>query len=255
LFEVGTGKLFPILDRWKSFVESDQKKQLKLVAKKYREPRPEFIKALVSKNSELTVTLVEKFVGEDLHDNCNVVIEAASAIPKLKAAEHAMLLELQQTGALNLADPKNMQEFLSRLGVTGFNMSYSKDENRAKLENMQLDAILIHPDQKPIVLMYDNHAIHKSVHQDRTKEQSFFDLPEEAQQAYFAHIEEHNTMEMEQQQQAAMQAAMTGAPPPEPAGAGPQGPQENLRKGPGIDKKTKAMLGSDILGTTAGVGE
>lgn len=251
LFEVGTGKLFPILDRWKNFVESSQKKQLKLIGKKYREPRPEFIKMLVSRNSELTVSLVQRFVGEDLRDNCNVVIEPSSSIPKLKAAEQAMLLELQQTGALNLEDPRNKQEFLSRLGVSGFNASYSKDENRAKLENMQLDSLMQHPEEKPVVMLYDNHQIHKQVHADRTKEQSFLDLPAEVQQLYFEHIREHEEMEAAEQQQKAMQAAVMGQPLLPDA---PQ-PKEAIRKGSGIDKKTKQMLGSDILGTSAGVGE
>lgn len=253
LFEVGTGKLFPILDRWKMFVESSQKKQLKLVAKKYREPRPEFIQMLVSKNSELTVSTVRSFVGSDLHDNCNVVIEASSSIPKLKAAEHALLLELQQSGALNLEDPKNKQEFLQRLGVSGFDSSFSKDENRAKLENMQLDNLLQDPAHKPIVLMYDNDQVHVGVHTDRIKEQSFMDLPSEVQQAYFMHIREHEEKQAQEEQQQMMKAAMMGQPPGPSPGSAPQGPQENIRKGPGIDKNVKQALGgSDILGASAG---
>lgn len=261
LFEVGTGKLFPILDRWKNFVESSQKKQLKLVAQKYREPRPEFIKALVSKNTELTADTVKSFVGSDLNDNCNVVIEASSAIPKLKAAEQAMLLEVQQTGALNLEDPGNKVEFLSRLGITGFNEDYSKDANRAKLENMHMDYIASNPDNKPVVLLYDNHAIHKQVHADRTKEQSFMDLAPEAQQLYFAHIREHEEAMAQEQQEQAMQAAMMSppgapiGPPPAPPGGASDQPSEQIKKGPGISKKMKSLLGSDMLGASAGVGE
>lgn len=257
LFEVGTGKLFPILDRWKNFIEYDQKKQLKIVAKKYREPRSDFINLLVSKNSELSPDLIQKFVGDDLHDNCNVVIEASSSIPKLKAAEHAMLLELQQTGALNLEDPKNKQEFLSRLGITGFDSDYSKDEKRAELENMQLDEILIHPERKPQVMEFDNHDIHLNTLHNRMKEASWYDLPLEIQQAYFAHESAHIEAQQQAQQQQMMQAAMmqqAGMPAP-PQGPPPPPPQESIRKGPGIDKKTKQMLGSDILGTSAGVGQ
>lgn len=256
LFEVGTGKLFPVLDRWKLFIESDQKKQLKLIAKKYREPRTEFIKLLVSKNSELSVATVDKFIGDDLRDNCNVVIEPSSSIPKLKAAEQALLLEVQQTGALNLADPMNQQEFLYRLGITGFNPSYSKDENRAKLENMQLDELLQHPEDKPVVLVYDNHDIHMQVHQDRLKEQSFMELPAQVQQAYFAHIEEHNNMKQQAEQQAMMMQAASGAAPQPPAPGGPMqgGPQEKLRKGPGVSDKVKNIMGADLLGTSAGIG-
>lgn len=253
LFEVGTGKLFPVLDRWKNFTESDQKKQLKLVAKKYREPRPEFIRLLVSKNSELTPELVQSFVGADLHDNCNVVIEASSSIPKLKAAEHALLLELQQTGALNLNDPQNRTEFLSRLGINGFDGDYNKDANRARLENMQLNALLTHPDKKPVVMQFDNHDIHLQVLRDRMKEPSWFDLPLQLQQAYLEHESDHLNMQAQQQQEQAMQAAMMGQPPGPPQGGAPSGPHEPIRKGPGIDRKTQQMLGSDMLGTAAGL--
>lgn len=256
LFEVGTGKLFPVLDRWKMLTESSQKKQLKLVSKKYREPRPDFINMLVSKNSELTPELIHAFVGADLHDNCNVVIEASSSIPKLKAAEHALLLELQQTGALNLNDPQNRQEFLSRLGITGFDGDYNKDANRARLENMQLNAILTHPDKKPVVMQFDNHDIHLQVLRDRMKEPSWMDLPIQIQQEYLGHETEHLNAQAEQQQQMMMQAAMSGMAPPQgpPPGQGAmQEPPERIRKGPGIDRKTQQMLGSDMLGTAAGM--
>jgi hypothetical protein len=258
LFEVGTGKLFPILDRWKMFTEGSQKKQLKLVARKYREPRPDFINMLVSKNSELTPDLVRSFVGSDLHDNCNVVIEASSSIPKLKAAEHALLLELQQTGALNLNDPQNRQEFLQRLGINGFDGDYNKDANRAKLENMQLNSLAQHPDKKPIVMEFDNHDIHLQVLRDRMKEPSWMDLPIQIQQAFLEHESQHMQSQQQAQQQQAMQAAMMGQPPGPPPGQGSSAmgqPPEKIRKGPGIDRKTQQMLGSDILGTSAGVGK
>lgn len=254
LFEVGTGKLFPVLDRWRMFVESDQKKQLKLIAKKYREPRPEFIKILASKNQELTPTLVSKFIGDDLRDNCNVVIEPSSSIPKLKAAEQALLLEVQQTGALDLTDPQNKQEFLYRLGITGFNPSFNKDSNRAKLENMQFDEIVTHPEQHPIVLMVDNHDIHIQIHEDRMKEQSFMELPAEVQQALMQHIEEHRNYKEQAEQQMAIKAAMMGVPP-QPTSSADQGPSEPVRKGPGVGQKTKELLGADLFGNSAGVGK
>lgn len=251
LFEVGTGKLFPILDRWKMYTESDQKKQLKLVAKKYREPRPEFIRSLVAKNSELTPATIQKFVGEDLHDNCNVLIEASSAIPRLKAAEQALLMEIQQQGVLDLTNPQNREEYLNRLGLVGFNKEYSKDANRAKLENMQLDNLIQDPASKPVVMVIDKHDIHINCHEERMKEQSFMDLPEEIQQAYFAHIQEHTDMKLQQMQEQAMQAAMTGQAPE------PQGPQqqqpEPIRKGSGVSEKTKELLGSDMMGSSAGM--
>ncbi len=94
LYEVGTGKIYPVLDRWKLFIESDQKKQLRLVSKNFREPRAEFIKKLKSLNTELSEESINKFIGADMQDNCNVVVEAGSNIPKLQAAKAAQLMEL-----------------------------------------------------------------------------------------------------------------------------------------------------------------
>ena len=87
LFEVGAGKLFPVADRWKRFNESDAKKQLRLVARKYREPRMDFIQRLMSMNTELTADQIKDFLGKDLYDNCNVIIDPASSVPRMKAAE------------------------------------------------------------------------------------------------------------------------------------------------------------------------
>ena len=81
----------------------DQKKQLKLMANKYREPRPDYIAMLKMKNTELSEESINKFIGEDLYDNCNVIVEAGSNIPKLQAAQQARLQEAAQAGTLQLA--------------------------------------------------------------------------------------------------------------------------------------------------------
>src|SRR6202000_17980 len=111
LYEVGTGKLFPILDRWKMFVEQDQKKQLRLIGQKYKEPRPDFIRMLKSRNEDLVESDINKFIGADLYDNYNVIVEAGSNIPKLQAAKQAVLMELAQMGMLNLQNPENRVQF------------------------------------------------------------------------------------------------------------------------------------------------
>lgn len=254
LFEVGTGKLFPILDRWKQFVESSQKKQLRLIANKYKEPRPDFIQMLISRNKELTEDQLKNFIGRDLYDNCDVRIEAASSIPKLKAAEHAYLLELAQLGVLNLENPANKKEFLDRFGIQGFDHDYGKDAQRASWENSVIDNIAIEPEQHPIVLQTDNHEIHIAMHSDRTKEPAFLDLPFEVQQAYFAHIHEHEQAIAEAKQQQMMEAAMMGQPPTPPQ-PNPMQQQENIRKGGGAGEQIQKLIGSDITGPGATLGE
>ena len=89
------------------------------VAKFYKEPREDFVRLLRSKNKDLPDESIKAFIGMDLHDNCNVIIEAGSNVPKLQSAEKAQLLQIAQTGALQLENPENRIEFLDRMGIVG----------------------------------------------------------------------------------------------------------------------------------------
>lgn len=252
LFEVGAGKLFPIADRWKRFIESDQKKQLQLIAQKYREPRPYFIQKLMSMNSELTTDQIKAFVGKDLYDNCNVVIDPASSVPKMKAAEQAKLMELAQLGVLNLNDPANRAEFLDRLDILGFDGGYGKDATRASCENDDLDALANNPaGRKPVVMDADNHQIHISIHQDRQKEPSFQELPFEVQQLYAEHIQQHEQFQAQQQMLQMHQSAMmglAGMQPPDASTQSSYGPPQQAMKGKGISTKMQNAMNPDLTG-------
>jgi hypothetical protein len=224
LFEVGTGKLRPVLDRWKVFVEGSQKKQLRLVAQKYKEPRPEFIRMLAAKNKELPAETINSFLGTDLNDNCNVKIEAGSNIPKLQSAEKALLLQLAQIGTLNLEDPVNKLEFNKRMGVVGFDNEAGPDSRRAEWENDIMNDAARTPDRRPVMLNDDQHAIHVDVHTSRMKEPSFLDAPQEVQDAYMAHVEEHKQAENQLKLMEAQEASLTGQPP-QPKDDGKRPPQ------------------------------
>jgi hypothetical protein len=260
LYEVGTGKLFPILDRWKMFVEQDQKKQLRLVAKNFKEPRPDFIQMLRSRNTELTEEAISKFIGTDLYDNCNVVIEAGSNIPKLQSAKQALLMEMAQTGSLNLDLPANRMEFQRQMGVSGFDNDVGPDMKRAEWENDLLDNLVYSPDNVPVVIDADMDDIHIAVHDKRMKEPSFMSLPFEIQQAYLQHKQQHEQAKMMKQQAQMMEqmAMQGGAPQPggmpggAPGQAGP-GPTNMQPAGNGITKEQKNALSSDML-TPANLG-
>jgi hypothetical protein len=229
LFEVGTGKLRPVLDRWKVFVESDQKKGLRLTAQRYKEPRPEFIRMLAAKNKELPEETINNFLGTDLYDNCNVKIEAGSNIPKLQSAEKALLIQLAQIGTLNLEDPANKLEFNKRMGVLGFDNEVGPDHRRAEYENDVMNDAARTPDRRPVMLVDDQHQIHIDVHTRRMKEPSFLDQPQEVQDAYMMHVEEHKQAENQQKLMEAQEAAVTGQPPqPKPNG---QRPPQGAGKG------------------------
>jgi len=239
LYEVGTGKLRPILDRWRRFIESDQKKQLRLVGQKYREPRPEFIKLLHMKNKELPKETLEAFIGTDLYDNFNVIIEAGSNIPKLESAEKANLIQLAQIGTLGLENPENRMEFNKRMGISGFDQEVGPDQVRAEWENDILDNILYSPDNLPVVLACDNHVLHMEIHDRRKKKPDYISLPPEVQQAYEQHDMEHEQMLQQQKLSAQLEAQVTGQPPQMPGM-----PQESppAGKGKGISQDTQEAL-------------
>lgn len=255
LFEVGTGKLHPIMKRWRMFIESSEKKKLKLVSKKYREPRPEFIRSLLMKNKDLTAEQLQQFVGQDLYDNCNVTMEASSSIPKLHAALNAQLMELAPLGVLNLENPKNRNEFLSRLGINGFDADYTADVKRAEYENDMMDNITLNPQDRPVMLEQDNHDIHIAIIDERMKQPSFGELPQEAQQIYLMHRTQHLQAKDEQMHQQMMQNMMMGQPP-QPQEPNPmQGPPENIRKGKGNSEAVQNALHPDLLGAASGIKE
>lgn len=248
LYEVGTGKLFPVLGRWKRFIESDQKKQLRLIANKYAEPRPDFIRMLMMRNEELSEQELNNFIGSDLYDNCNVIIEAGSNIPKLQAAEQALKLEVANTGALALDQPANRSQFLQDLGISGYDNDIGPDTRRAEWENDLLRGLEQSPDNMPVVLVTDNHAVHQDVHGNFTKEPRFMSLPLAVQQAVFQHIQQHEQYAQQAAQMQAMQAAAMGQPPsapPQQSGNQP-GPKPHA-SGKGITANQKDAIFSDAL--------
>jgi hypothetical protein len=246
LYEVGMGKLFPILDRWKSFVESSQKKQLRIISKFYKEPRPDFIRMLQQKNKDLSSESINKFIGTDLYDNCNVVVEAGSNVTKLQAARKQELREAAQMGVLNLADPRNRQQYLEDMGIQGYDTDIGPDQKRAEWENSLLDNLQNNPDKKPIVFDWDNHQVHQQVHTLRMKEPSWQELPFDVQQAFMQHNMEHEQKAHEQEMMQQMQAAAMGMPPGPPPGAQAQAPMKSQPKGKGLSKDVSKALATDI---------
>jgi hypothetical protein len=248
LYEVGMGKLFPVLDRWKYFVEQDQKKQLRLTCHYYREPRPDFIRLLQQKNRELSPEAINNFIGSDLYDNCNVVVEGGSNVTHLKAARKQELRNMAAMGALNLADPANLQQYLEDMGIQGYNQQYSKDEKRAEQENSVLDDIINRSSQMPVVLQWDNDAIHLQIHYDRMKEPSFLEQPKQVQMAYIQHTEQHVQKQQQAQQLANMQAMASGQPPAPAPGTQPPPQMKHAPKGNPPPAKMQQAMNPDVMG-------
>jgi len=244
-YEVGTGKLFPVLDRWKKFNENSAKKQLRLVASKYREPRPEFAQKLLSRNSALDPHQLENFLGSDLYDNCNVVIEVGSNVPKLLAAKQAQLMESAQVGTLNLDSPANRMEFNKQMGITGFDNDVEPDVQRAEWMNDLLDDVDAHPEnmQLAVVLAMDDDQVHLDILGRRMKEPSFMSASPAVQQAYNQKYMEYTNAKAQKDQMMMMEAAMTGQPPGQAQSA--NDPQQPIQQGSGAPNSTSESLFAD----------
>ncbi len=241
LYEVGTGKLFPMLDRWKRFVESSQKKQLRLISKNYKERREDFIRIMKRRNTDLSESMIDNFLGADLLDNCNVVVEAGSNVPKLEAMKQMRLQEAAQMAAIDLSTPENRAEFQRQMGIVGFDNDIGPDKKRAEWENDCLDNIVFNPERKPVVLNCDDDAVHIQVHERRMKEPAWMELDEAVQQAYMVHVEEHNSAQAQKQQMQMMQAMATGQPPQEQGSANDPTQTKSSGKGAPSDVREAAM--------------
>ena len=239
LYEVGTGKLFPVLDRWKRLVESSQKKQLRLIARHYKEPRADYIKLLKQRNKSLSEADINKFLGQDLLDNCNVIVEAGSNVPKLEAMKQMRLQEAAASGAVDLSQPINRMEYQRQMGITGFDNDVGPDAKRAEWENDCLDNIMLNPEKKPVVLTCDDDAVHIAKHELRMKEPAWMELDQQIQQAYMTHVEEHHESQSVKMQQQQMEATMSGQPMgPDASG---MDPTKTKSQGKGAPSSMKEM--------------
>lgn len=210
LMEMAMSTLSPQTHRWERFIEKGETKKIKLIAHRYREPRPEFINKLRVLSKDVTDIEIMNFIGSDLRENCTVKIEAGSSIPRSNAAKQQQLMELAQTGVLGdiINNPVNKQKFLERLGVIGFDSDFEADVKRAGWENEMLENGLI---QGTSVLPFENHQIHLQIHMNRMKEPSFMKADPVIQQQYQMHVDLHNQILQEQMlQQAQQQALMQG---------------------------------------------
>lgn len=249
LYEVGTGKLFPMLDRWKRFVESSQKKQLRLIGSKYQESRPDFVRLMKQANKDLSEAMLDKFMGQDLLDNCNVIVEAGSNVPKLESMKQMRLQEAAQMGAIDLQSPENRAEYQRQMGISGFDNDVGPDLKRSEWENDCLDNIIFNPDRAPVVLNCDDDTVHILVHERRMKEPSWMELDSQIQQAYMLHVEQHHEAAAQKMEMQAMQQMSMGMQPQPEASAADPSPTQSQGKGAPASVREEAAMADVPPGT------
>jgi len=201
----------PDLNRYNRGMSIVYKKRLLLAKEVYTETR--MIKA-VGRSEKINVI---PFKGSDLRDNTDVRLELDSGLSTTKAGQRQILLDLAQYQVLDMQDPEVRQEYLKRLGLTGFSAKLNVDIERAEEENSKvavgdIDQIMIINENDEIevndpLFKYDRHDVHYEIHRKFILSADFRALPEKAQVVLIAHTDiHHELMQQEQVAQAELEA-------------------------------------------------
>lgn len=230
---------YPDIERFNRGMGRVYKKRLLVASEVYSDKR--MIK-IAGRGQRLEIIA---FRASDLRGNTDVKLELDSGISTTKAGQTTLLMQLAKEGFLGPIDvnPELREEFLSRLGLSGYTSQSNEDIARAETENASvslgrpqglfiIDPEAIGPDGSPEVVnmdplfKYDDHAIHFKVHRRFILSGQFSELKPQAKTILLAHADAHQTqMIMEIQQQQAAAQAQQGSPGEQPGqqGGGPGG--------------------------------
>lgn len=166
------------------------------------------------------------YKAKDLGNAYDVRVEAGSTLQMSKAAKQAFIMDAMKNGLL----PPDMG--MEMLGIAGIDRIYEDlltDKRQAERENLKLSIGL------PLEAHdYDNHQLHKRLHNRFRKTQEYEMLPPEIQNNFDVHVAQHEMYEFNDMQE----QMINSQPPPmaaeqggvdengivQPAGQVPEGP-------------------------------
>jgi hypothetical protein len=187
---------------------------------------------------------VFEFVNDQIDEMADVIVEAGSALPTLKAAKQEGVMNLYKAGLMgDPADPMVRKNAMSLLELGSMEESFDlnrTDESQVKLENKELG------EGKPIAPphFWENHMVHYALHTNLLKSAEVRKWAPQQIRALITHLVLHArfinpqsalqiAMEEGIQEVIPMIQAMLMPPagpqgppggPPPPAPAGPSGP-------------------------------
>ncbi len=127
------------------------------------------------------------WTGKDFAGQVEVSIPLDAVLPRSRAAMMAMADKLLQMGVITSFDQyARVIELPDQLHLTE---AINPDIARARWENAMLAQ-----GQPMIPFEVDDHGIHMNEHRTFMKSIRFFQLPEELKQAYYDHVQAHETM-------------------------------------------------------------
>ncbi len=161
---------------------------------------------------------VLQFAGSDMRSNNDVKMEPDSGIARTTAGRTYLLMQMAQSGLVNVANPVERAEVFRRLGLANFKTEVSQDLERAHRENSVLASGQGELFEEEATFMLDDHHVHLAIHTDYMKQSNFDQLPPQVQEEFVAHVGAHLTTMMESQS-----GQMAPLPPGQEGQGSPQG--------------------------------
>lgn len=210
----------------------------------------------------------QEFMGADWDDGVEVEVEAGSSRPHTQAEKMTQYAEFAQMGVLDFMDEAQKIKMLEDLGMVNMRPGVEEDTKHAYKENavfldwarqageqlaamqdpqMQQMMAMELAAQMPVhvVPIVDDHAVHFLTHRRLALTEEFKSLPMPVQEAWYAHMQQHQADLMLSQ---AIKGMMSPQKPGEPGdgkpGAGPGG-------GSPDQASTKEMNGGESGGGDA----
>ena len=159
--------------------------RLIMVQKEYKVPK---LLKMVGEDNQWEVL---QYTGAELRGNNDVAMEPDSGIARTSAGRTYLMMQLAQSGMVNVGNPIERAEIFRRLGMKNFRTEVSQDVERAHRENSMLSAGQGELFEEEAVFMLDDHHIHLAIHTDYMKQSNFPQLPPQVQEEFVSHVGAH----------------------------------------------------------------
>ncbi len=198
---------YPDIERYNRAMGRVYKKRLLLASELYTEERQLKISG---RGNRLEIMA---FKAADLRGNTDVTMELDSGVSTTRAGQTNLLMQLADKGYFGPLEMNDelREEFLRRLGISGFTSQSNVDFERAEKENTAIsmgkpeNIFLLDPQQMgedgtPLVLnddplfKYDPPLIHYEIHRRKIMSDEFKSWPLKAQTILIGHAEIHKAM-------------------------------------------------------------
>lgn len=157
------------------------------------------------------------FKGSDIRGNTRVVIREGSLMPRSPSVDVARVGEAVQMGALNPMNPVHQRLILGTMRTQNAEPLFAHleaDERRSEIENEKFTRWPPPKEGYPQVRDFDDHSVHKDIHDRFRKSDRYELLPPILKQAIDAHVSIHEQFlqqaMMAQMQMSAMQRGKPG---------------------------------------------